>query len=174
MFAAYLLAFCRMVIGMVFAWSLVGKARDMRAFEETITRFQVLPERWSRLFAGLVLIVELAVVGAMIAGDGWLMWGFLLGAGILIVFCFALVAVLVRGLHISCHCFGKSKYQISIYEIVRNLGIIFFAICGYSVITLNQGGFLSLHIWGWLLSGVFSVFFVLAWLQLRELAHLFC
>ena len=35
MFAAYLLAFCRMVMGMVFAWSFMGKVRDVRAFEET-------------------------------------------------------------------------------------------------------------------------------------------
>ncbi len=44
----FVLAFCRIVIGVAFAWSFAGKARDVPAFARTIGRFRLLPGRLQR------------------------------------------------------------------------------------------------------------------------------
>jgi len=176
MLSAYMLAFCRMVMGIMFAWSFVGKVREGRAFEQTITRFEVLPERWSRLVAGLVLGGELAVVIAMIIGGPFLAWGFLMGAGMLIVFCCALASVLARGLQTSCGCFGSTDKAVSSMDIVRNLGFVVCAVGGYSTSTITQN---SLTVsdtleWGLVgLAGLLAMMFVAVWTQVGEINHLF-
>ncbi|MFQ5614986.1 MAG: MauE/DoxX family redox-associated membrane protein [Anaerolineales bacterium] len=172
MLSAYALAFCRMVIGMVFAWSLVGKVRDVRAFEQTITRFQVLPERWSRLAAGLVLGGEGAVVGAMGVGGVFLKWGFLLAASLLVVFCAALALVLRRQIHTSCRCFGATGKLVSGHDIVRNSGFIFCALGGCGVLVRTSVN-VSPSWPEWALTGVIAGIFVAVWAQMREIVALF-
>lgn len=170
MFAAYLLAFCRMVMGMVFAWSFVGKVRDVRAFEETIMRFQVLPVRWSRLAARLVLGGEAAVVGALLGGGGWLWPGFLLAALMLLGFSAALVSLLRRRIQTACRCFGASEKPVSRDEIVRNAGLI---LCALGGLTLSLAAPSPL---GWLESGLMgaaALVFVLGWGQVGELVAVF-
>lgn len=173
MFSAYVLAFCRMVIGIVFVWSLVGKVREVRAFEATITRFQVLPERWSRLVAGLVLGGELAVVGAMVAGGIFLIWGFLLAAFLLVVFCVALAVVLKRQIRTSCHCFGETGRSVSAHDIVRNLGFILCALGGSGVLVRPPINLVTPAWLEWALTAVIAGIFVAIWVQMAEIAALF-
>ena len=64
----YLLTFCRLVIGLTFALSFVGKMRDVGQFAETIGRFELLPRWWTKTAALLFLGGEAAVVILLIAG----------------------------------------------------------------------------------------------------------
>ena len=58
----YLLIFCRLAIGIMFAYSFLMKVRDVVAFAQSITNFRLLPLRWSKWLARLFLVGELAVV----------------------------------------------------------------------------------------------------------------
>jgi uncharacterized membrane protein YphA (DoxX/SURF4 family) len=68
MMLPYLLTFCRLVIGLTFALSFVGKVRDVGQFAATIGRFELLPRRWHKTAAWLFLGGEAAVILLLIAG----------------------------------------------------------------------------------------------------------
>jgi uncharacterized membrane protein YphA (DoxX/SURF4 family) len=68
MLAAYWVAFVRIVIGLMFTISSIGKFRDVASFEQTFTRFKFFPSRFSRVLAYLFMSRELAVVVCMLAG----------------------------------------------------------------------------------------------------------
>ncbi len=85
----YLLVFCRMTIGLVFALSSFGKARDFAQFQQAIVRFQPLSRRLSKLAALLFLGGEGAVVLLIVIGGPALLPGFALAILLLLIFCAA-------------------------------------------------------------------------------------
>lgn len=172
MFAIYVLAFCRIVIGIVFAWSFVGKIRDLSAFTNTIARFNLLPSQLNRLVVFIFVGGELAVSGFMIIGGAFLFLGFLLALLLLLIFCIALASVLHREIQTSCNCFGASEKQISQYDIVRNIGFILCALGGCSTLVSSYGLF-ELNSWERGLTFVLAIVFVVMWVQLGEIVQLF-
>ncbi|NOK60023.1 MAG: hypothetical protein GFH27_549291n216 [Chloroflexi bacterium AL-W] len=161
---AYMLVFCQIVVGCVFAFSAVGKVRDMRAFEESIQGFQLVPKVTVKPAAILFVIVEIVVVILLIVGGTALFWGFVLASLLLALFSGALFSVLQRKLDVSCGCFGASEQRVSYYDMVRNGGFMVCAIGGawFTTVTTFPG-------WdGWLLAGG-AVSFVLVWTHLRDI-----
>lgn len=92
----YLVAFARLVIGLVFAISFSSKVIDPLMFARTIERFGILPARSSTGAALIFLVCEFGVVLSTIAGGTLLIPGFALATGLLLVFCLALASVLGR------------------------------------------------------------------------------
>src|SRR5579871_6128532 len=109
----YLLAFCRMATGLVFATAIFGKMRDVAAFQQALYGFHLLSRRLSNLAALLFLGGEVAVVLLLLIGGPFLLYGFALAILLLLIFCMALASVLVRKLHTSCHCFGVSSKPVT-------------------------------------------------------------
>lgn len=172
MVASYLMAFCQMVIGIVFAWSFVGKVRGFKTFEESVANFKLLPKRWSAFLACLVLLGELTVVISMITGGLLLLLGFLLATLILLVFCVVLASALIRQIRVSCNCFGPSQKLVSLSDILRNIGFILCAISGCGIaITQNISD--VLNIWAWVLTALAATTFVAVWVQVEEIVYLF-
>ncbi|VAW31414.1 hypothetical protein MNBD_CHLOROFLEXI01-448, partial [hydrothermal vent metagenome] len=68
----YLVTFCRVTVGMLFAYSFVSKVGKLPQFAQTITNFKLLPERWSQPMALLFLMGELTVVVLALIGGQWL------------------------------------------------------------------------------------------------------
>ncbi len=167
------LAFCRIVIGVVFAWSFAGKVRDVPAFARTISRFRLLPGRLQRPAAVACLGSELAVAGAMLLGGGLLEWGFLLAALMLAVLCIALASVLMRKIRTSCNCFGASDRPVSPYDLVRNAGFIACAFGGYSLYAAAPGRLTAPGVLEWGLAGVVAAVFVVVWVQVGEIVQLY-
>lgn len=166
----YSLAFCRWAIAISFAWSFLGKARDVPAFVAAIGRFRLLPAWLHAPAAWAFLLGELAVVAAMLVGFSVLPWGFLLAALMLAGFSLALASVLARKISTSCNCFGSTEKLVSPYDLLRNAGLI----------TCSAGGLifsLAPTPWlGWLENGLMAVTalaFVLAWVQVGEIVTLF-
>ncbi|HIP73373.1 MAG TPA: DoxX family membrane protein [Anaerolineae bacterium] len=62
----YLLMFCRIAIGVTFAYSFLTKAQDVNQFARTIANFKLLPSQLSKPAATLTLIGELTAI-ALIA-----------------------------------------------------------------------------------------------------------
>lgn len=93
----YLIAYSRVVIGLVFLTSFAGKIRNVALFDQTIRSFQVVPTSWTVLVARLFLAAEVAIaLVTLFSGDFW--WvGLLLAAVLLSGFCVLLLSVSSRG-----------------------------------------------------------------------------
>lgn len=169
----YILAFCRVTIGLVFAWSFVGKIQNIASFVQTINRFNLLPKALHWPVAVMFLGGELAVLGAMILGGNLLLWGFLLAGLLLIIFSVALIVVLIRKIQTPCNCFGSSQKPASIFDIVRNAALILFSLGSYglSVAKIESSQVLS---WmDWVLIAVVAIVFVMTLVQLGDIVQLF-
>lgn len=173
MIAVYLLAFCRVTTGLVFAFSSFSKARNLSAFKQAIPGFQLLPPQIHSLAAILFLCGEGLVVLLLAVGGSLLFYGFTLALCLLLVFCLALATVLFRKLHVSCNCFGSSQQTITSADIWRNVGFMACAACGCSILTWMRDTKLSLEGIEWLLISLGALAFVLIWIQLGEVAQLF-
>jgi uncharacterized membrane protein YphA (DoxX/SURF4 family) len=169
----YMLAFCRVVIGLVFVVSSVSKALNIAQFRQTISNFHILPGRLSGVAAMLFLCGEFVVVVCVLIGGSLLAIGFSLAIFLLLLFCIALVSVLARGIHTTCNCFGPSAKQVSHVDVWRNVGFILCTLGGYGALawTKSTQGNPGLLEWG--LTGLGAVVFVVIWIQLGEIVQLF-
>ena len=102
---ALVLALARVLLGGVFGYAAFSKLVDMRQFAEEIANYQMLP-------AALVPALAAAVVGVELVCALLLVLGLraraasLLVALLLLVFIGALSQALLRGINLSCGCFG--------------------------------------------------------------------
>jgi hypothetical protein len=173
MLLSYLVVFWRIVIGLVFAVSSIGKARNIPHFTEAITSFRIIPKSLSRSAAPVFLSCEFAVIILMVVGGPLLKTGFLLAAMLLLIFCGALLSALARKIDTSCHCFGASEKPVSAADIWRNVGLIFCALGGYEVLAWTKENQATLGIIAWIFIGLAASVFVLIWIQLGEILQLF-
>ncbi len=173
MLLSYVLAVCRLVTLLVFAASFLTKVRDISAFELAITSSRLLRRSLSKAAVWLLLISELIVVLFLIVGGLLLTPGFLLADLLLLLFCFALGSVLVRNIETSCNCFGATDKQISLYHVVRNGGLLLFALAGLSMSVGPSARQESLSIAEWVLLGACAAVFVMVWLRIDEILELF-
>src|ERR1700737_4006721 len=130
MIAFYILAFCRVTTGLVFAISSLSKARDIPTFKQAVLGFRLLPQHLSGPLAILFLCGEFTVVLLVTIGGSLLLSGFVLATLLLLIFCGALASVLARRLQTACNCFGSSEKNVSSADIWRNLGFILCASVG--------------------------------------------
>jgi hypothetical protein len=171
MLPAYLLTFCRIVLGLTFAFSLAGKVRDVGQFMETIRKFDVLPKGWAGPTAVLFLAGEAAVVALLILGGLLLPLAFALAGLLLFLFTLALLSALRRGIETACNCFGTSQKPLTYYDVGRNAGFILLAATGLGMAgatdTLPALAFIE-HLFIFIIAAVF----VLLWTNLSEIAAL--
>lgn len=169
----YILFFCRTVFGLVFAWSFAGKARNPYSFMSAIQNFGLLPKSLVKPSAWLFMAGELVIVAAMIVGRDFLMWGFIFGALLLVIFSIALASVLARKIQTSCNCFGASEKRVSPYDLARNIGFISCGIAGGALQSIANNSPLSIDLVGKILMTLIAFMFVLVFTQLEDIASLF-
>ena len=95
----------RIGVGGVFVFAGCSKMGDVGAFAELVSRYDMLPSACVRPFAAALPFVE-ALAGAALVFTKWTRWSALLVAGLLLAFMAALAQAAVRGLDVSCGCFG--------------------------------------------------------------------
>jgi hypothetical protein len=171
-----ILMFCRVVTVLVFALSFVGKVRVLTTLEKTISQFDIIPQRLSKLTAWLVLVLELVIVLLVSGGGQLLAPGFLLASVALAAFTFALVSAITRRIDVSCNCFGATQEKVSPANIVRNTGFLACTLGGL-VIALGPASQQATHarlgLTELIFVGIASTLFVAVWLHLDEMARLF-
>jgi hypothetical protein len=178
MLVSYGAAFCRLVIGLTFAFSFASKVRDIPLFVQTIQRFKLLPG-WLNRAAALAFLCSEAIVVVAVLPHSILLskvlekrvvtGGFILAALMLIIFCAALASVLMRKIHTSCNCFGASEKQVSTYDIVRNLGFFLCALSGCGVQIGRQTGLAVLGVLDWGLACIAAAVFISLWVNIGEI-----
>lgn len=169
---SYILAFCRVAIGLVFLFSSVGKLRNISQFQQTITNFRLLPARMSYPTTLCFVSAEVAVVLLVASGGSLLLPGFLLALILMLIFGGALISVLMRQIQTSCNCFGSSEKPVTQADIWRNAA---FALCalGGSALTIGRMGLEQLELLTWLLIGGMAIIFVLTATFLDDIIQLF-
>lgn len=169
----YLLAFCRIAIGLVFTLSAAGKILNLSQFARTIAQFRMLPTRLVAHAAPLFLGGELAVALLMIVGGAVLWCGFALALFLLLLFSLALGSALVRKIRTSCNCFGTTIKTVSSLDLWRNAGLILCALGGLGSLAVLQSQQVNLTLVQWGAMGLAALLFVAVWLQLGEIVELF-
>jgi uncharacterized membrane protein YphA (DoxX/SURF4 family) len=169
----YVLAFCRIAIGLVFGISFLSKVIDIPTFKRTMSQFAILPKQLTRFVALLFLMSECVAVLLLIVGGIFLVPGFLLAICLLLLFCTALVTVLVRRIRTSCNCFGPSTKQVSHWDIWRNIGLILCAFGGCTALAWAKDTQEALNALGWVFTGLGAVVFVVIWIWFGEIVQLF-
>lgn len=169
----YLLAFCRVTIGLTFALAAGRKALSFGEFHQVLRRLRLLPPALLLPAALLCVGSEALVAVLMICGGWFLPVGFALSALLLVIFSGALLSALLRHISTACHCFGPGHRPLSRTDLWRNLGLFLCALGGYAGASWNQLAATRLDAGGWLLAGLGAAAFVLIWTQLAELVQLF-
>jgi hypothetical protein len=118
----------RLLLGAVFAVSLVGKLRGTGDFIEATRRLvPVRFARWDRPLSAAVAAIELAVIALLVFQPTV---AFLLALGLLAAFTAGLAAALRRGETAPCHCFGSTGTPLGRRHLVRNAVLLSIAALG--------------------------------------------
>ncbi len=165
----YLLAFCRITLGLLFLISAISKLKSFPQYVATVSNFRLLPESFTRLAAVLVLISELLIVLFLFK---WQVVAFYLASILLIIFSAAFASVLFRNIQTTCNCFGTSQHPISQADLVRNFGFLLCS-CGGGWLATKPEITVSLAPLHLGIIGLIAIVFVLVWAQLGEIYHLF-
>ena len=96
---------CRLGLGALFIYSALAKVSDPDEFAYSVSRYEMLPGFTIGLFSLTMPMLEL-LAGVAMLFTKWLRESALLVSGMLAMFIVALTQALVRGLDISCGCFG--------------------------------------------------------------------
>ena len=96
---------CRLGLGVLFIYSALAKISDPDDFARAVMRYEFLPDFTIGIFSMTMSMLEL-LVGLSMLFTKWLRESAFLVSGMLVMFIIALVQALVRGLEISCGCFG--------------------------------------------------------------------
>lgn len=129
----------RVVVGLVFLVSGLGKATAPK-LEQHVADYHVVPDRFASAIAKLLPYFECGVAVLLLAG--------ILAIPVvaitvlaLLVFSGAVSVNLLRGRHISCHCFGRRSAPISALTLVRNALLLAMSLLiGYGNLTEHPAG----------------------------------
>ena len=99
---------CRIGMGALFIYSAAMKVDDPGLFADAVSRYEFLPEFSIGMFSLTMSMLEL-IVGVALVATKWTREAALLVTVMLLMFIVALAQAFVRGLDISCGCFGAPK-----------------------------------------------------------------
>ncbi|MEW5975130.1 MAG: DoxX family protein [Acidobacteriota bacterium] len=111
---------CRLVLGSIFLYASFGKILDPRSFAETILAYQIFSSPlivryvavtlpWVEWFCGILLILGIFVRSAAA-----------LSTAMLTAFLVGMISAWVRGLNITCGCFGPTQETIGAITLLRD------------------------------------------------------
>jgi hypothetical protein len=126
---AVALVFGQVLIGATFAASALGKVRDPDGFAQAAGAFRLIPADRVPIVARLLtvadlLVVALLVVGLVPAAGVATTAGLGIAVALLVAYTVGLIAVRVRGMTVTCHCFGASPAPVSWWDVVRNVVLV--------------------------------------------------
>ena len=125
----------RCLVGGIFLYAGVSKAGDPVGFAEAVRNYRILPGVWPALLVGVALPWVEILAGAMLVLGVWVRPASIVATGLMAVFVGALISVVVRGIDISCGCFGPqsaSSDPVTALTVARDaLLLVLAALCWY-------------------------------------------
>jgi hypothetical protein len=126
MTAAFLYA--RISLGLLFLVAGLSKAWDRRAFVDAVNGFRIVPTHFAPIVAVVVISLELAGGGLLLAGTYEWLGAMLLGL-LLVAFTLALIVNLRRGRrNLDCGCFGGRTVRIGWGHVAQNTLLLALAV----------------------------------------------
>lgn len=110
---------CRLALGVIFLYAGIEKIIAPREFAVAIYNYQMLPESVINSVALVLPWLEVILAAGLIAGI-YVRGASLVSAVLFLVFATALTINLIRGLDISCGCFGTASGNINWLYLVRD------------------------------------------------------
>jgi hypothetical protein len=125
----------RLLLAVIFALAGALKLADPATFAVEVSNYRLLPEL-APYIAVCLPPTELVVAAALLVGPRpWARAGALAAAALLGVFNVGVAQVLVRGINISCGCFGGSSGPVNGWTLARDLALL----AGASVLVIRLG-----------------------------------
>ena len=123
-----LFLYVRVTLGLLFLVAGFSKARDLRAFEMSVSSFRIVSPRLARPVSRLVVAAELAGSGLLLLAIAAWLGGVLIGL-LLIAFIIAISVNLRRGHRsLDCRCFGQPTTRIGWGHVAQNVVLLAMAI----------------------------------------------
>jgi len=115
-----LFRFVTAILGSIFIYAGAIKIGETATFADQINVYQILPEGWIPLAAITLPVLE--ILAGLWLVSGWRIRPPLFTVmGMLCIFIIALVSGGIRGLSISCGCFGKEEHGGIWVSLLRDL-----------------------------------------------------
>jgi uncharacterized membrane protein YphA (DoxX/SURF4 family) len=121
----------RLGLGGLFVVTGALKILDPSAFAIEIHNYQLLPALAPLLAASLPAI-ELAVGVALVLGTRpWVRAGALATFALMVVFTAAVASAVLRGINISCGCFGAGSGPVTLLTVARDVALLAASVAVY-------------------------------------------
>lgn len=114
---------CRLALGIIFLYAGIEKIIAPREFAVAIYNYRLLPDWPVNMLAVILPWLELSVAACLISGI-YVRGAALLSALLFLIFAVALATNLIRGLDISCGCFGGSGGNINWLYLLRDTSLL--------------------------------------------------
>jgi putative oxidoreductase len=114
----------RVGLGGIFLIAGVMKLSDPSAFAVEIHNYQLLPDL-APVLAATLPTVEIAIGAAMAVGPRrWAHAGAFAATLVLGVFTVAVASVVIRGINITCGCFGEGSGPVTALTVLRDIALV--------------------------------------------------
>ena len=123
----------RLLLGGVFLLSGVMKIRDPGAFAIEVANYQLAPQLAPWLAATLPAIELLSGALLVIGTRPWVRAAALLSSAMLLVFSVAVTSVVLRGINVSCGCFGGDTGPVTALTVLRDVALLLGAVGLYAL-----------------------------------------
>lgn len=118
----------RVIIAAVFAWAAVPKLIDPGTFAADLENYRILPESLVGPIALFVPSLELIVAAALL-WPRYQRGASLIATAMLLVFSAAMAQARMRGIDLSCGCFGAAfESKVSWWTVARSAGLALVAV----------------------------------------------
>jgi putative oxidoreductase len=114
---------CRLILAIIFFYAAIGKIAAPAEFAVAIYNYQLLPDFAVNAFAVILPWLEIAIATCLVAGI-YVRGAALISSALFLTFATALTISLVRGLDISCGCFGAASGNINWFYLGRDLSLM--------------------------------------------------
>lgn len=124
----YFLFLFRIIVGFVFVYAGILKISDPAGFSDAINNYDLLPLSFVNFFAITLPWIEVVAGLFLMFGISVKENSFIISV-MLVVFIFAIVISLGRGLNIECGCFGTSSgTKVGLIKLVENIILLTFTL----------------------------------------------
>jgi uncharacterized membrane protein YphA (DoxX/SURF4 family) len=114
---------CRLGVGGAFLYAGAMKLCDVAAFAGLLSRYEMLPDASLPFLAAAIPLAECAA-GLLLALSVWTRLSAAAVSAMLVVFIVALSQAAVRGLDVSCGCFGGTSSGSVVSAVVRDVFLL--------------------------------------------------
>jgi uncharacterized membrane protein YphA (DoxX/SURF4 family) len=114
----------RLGLGALFIWAGALKLRDPTTFAVEVANYHFWPRLAPYLAATLPTVEVVLGAAVIVLPSGWRRGAALALGALCAVFTFAVGQALARGINVDCGCFGGGSGPITVWTVVRDLGLL--------------------------------------------------